>query len=257
MDASGLVSRSLLLSWDRPRYELLDQRGALLALLDEADGVEGFLPSQAGIDVRMRGGIALNMSTLGAWAYELTSEQDPSPTASALELLLRVGERLGARQCGVRLAFQHLMPWPGWQDEAVAARVAAENFLGEPDWQDFALLVDGRGPESWLYQAEFGVLGRSAVPERLSRRIGRVGRNAGAPQPDLEEEILAAHYPAVATFVDSSWFGTRLEFTLAAVEEEVAKLESEAQRLAQRCHDRVHVSLPKRADTLDTTEGMR
>ncbi len=236
MDASQLASRSLLLRWQRPRYALLDQRGSLLELLDEDDKVDAYATAEGSVDVRMRGGIALHVNTLGAWAYELVVPSDRRGR-SMIDLVQAVGERLGVTDVTVTAAFQHLVPWDGETDESRASRTATASILGDPEWYDFALLVDGFSRSMWSYQAEFGVLSAADAPARLARRIGRMSDTAAPP---LEEEIVSGDYPAVATFVDSTWRRPQ-EHTLVDVDEVLSVVEEEANDLARRCHERARV----------------
>ncbi len=111
---------------------------------------------------------------------------------------------------GSVVTFQHVVPFEGEYSEVrqTAATKAIGLSLKGLRSTDFAVLFDAKvlGRDLSM-QAEFGVVSKLELPERLARVVGRM-RNVGAspdrPPPlpigqDIED------WPDVALFVDSHW----------------------------------------------------
>lgn len=187
-------TRCVYARWDRPRYELLDRRGAVLEALSDLGDIAGFRPSPDAVHVDFAGGLHLGVDLGGITGVSPSS----SPHDVYRPHVEAVAVVLGASRAAVRVALQHLVPWEGVEDPQEAQALAALRTAGLASATDCAVLVDGAVGE-WTYNAEFGVVGADEVRDRLARLRGR------APGPKINTGLDDLRPPPVSTFVDSHW----------------------------------------------------
>ncbi len=128
----------------------------------------------------------------------------------ARRVLSTVLDLLHPELAGSVVTFQHVVPIGGEYSEvrqAAAARAIGLSLEGLRS-TDFAILFDAEVREHEMsMQAEFGIVSKSELPERLARVIGRmrnVAESPGGPPPWLTGQD-DADWPDVALFVDSHW----------------------------------------------------
>lgn len=236
MGAQTLASRTVQLGWDRPRFELLDRRGAVLSALDGLDILDGFRTDGDSLAFHLAGGRSAEVDMRGMWVYELSSY----PASSNFDVLLiieRVAEVLSAERVLPSVSFQHFVAWPPDSNydaariEGVASMVEAAADLG---LYDFAMMTDGRTATGWDFQAEYGVIEASDAPLRLSRRLGRTSGQV----PALDHELFDMDFPPVGTFVDSTWNRQRQSaVSLGTARALVEQLGGEANRTVAALHN--------------------
>jgi hypothetical protein len=189
------VTRCVTAVWDRPRYELLDARGAVLAALSQVSEIAGFAPLQDKLNVNFANGrhVTVDLPQAG------TVDPVDSSFAESRPYIEAVGAALGASRALMRVSVQHLVEWTDQQDAEAAQLVAGAAAVGVPGVTDFAVLIDGRHGDDWTYQAEFGVVAAAEVPDRITRHIGR------ALGPRMKFAADESAFAPVSTFVDSNW----------------------------------------------------
>ncbi len=228
------LTRCVYARWDRPRYELLDRRGAVLEALGSLGEIEGFRPSHDAVHVDFIGGLHLGV--------ELGGITGISPTSASHDVyrphVEAVAAVLGASGAAIRVALQHLVPWEDVDDPEVAQALASQSVTGLDSTTDCAVLIDG-AVDNWTYNAEFGVVGADEVHDRLARRRGR------APGPKIDAKLDDLRPPPVSTFVDSHWKAKGLHDVMQGGTWELVSLSDE---LSAALVDSLHTHLTQQRE---------
>jgi len=242
MVTHGLVSRTLEIEWDRPRFELLDLRGAVLAVFDDLDVIDAYHAEGDALSLRLTGGRSARVTMTSMWIYELVGFQtglDDEGQPDVWAIAQRVASVLGCSRVVLRVSEQHLIAWPDGSSKAEACRRGVGNLLASArdlGLYDFATVADGRTASGWYFQTEFGVVGADEVPLRLARQLGR----STSPSPLLDEELFGLDFPEVSTFVDSKW--RRVDSELPEIDDVpqlIDQVDSDAAALVAALHDQV------------------
>ena len=189
------VTRTMTAAWDRPRYELLDARGAVIDALAKLSQIRSFSTQDDSLQVDFQDWrfMAIAMTEL------VVIDADLSPPATGWkEQVQAVASVLGAAKARVRVDLQHLLPWADQQDPKAAQRRCSQFVSGMIESTDFAILLDGED-EKFQFQAEYGIVSREEIPDRISRRRGR------STGPRIRAALEEAEFAPVSTFVDSVW----------------------------------------------------
>lgn len=232
---------TLKYDWDRTRFELLDARSAVLAMFEEYELLRSFRSPQDGLSVRLIDGRSFDVSMDRVEVYELRVGAATAPEMrSSADLAAEIGSLLGVHGVVPRASFQHVVPWDlADKDEAFRrgahAIVPDANKLGATD---FALLFDGQMGESWMYQAEAGVIDADEAPARFARRIGR--SDSSRPDSWMLGALEQIEVAEVATFVDSAWW---LSKKVPILFEEAEELLRQAESLASDVVGTLHRSI--------------
>jgi hypothetical protein len=235
------VTRCIRVQWDRPRYELLDRRGAIVGALAEVSEIRGFAPTLDVLSVRFTDGMSMLMD-LQRLSATLPSPGSPDVYRRHIEAVVSV---LGGSKGGLQLDLQHLLAWPHKQNPSEAQIDTASNLLGVASATDFAGLIDGVQNEEWTYKAEFGVVAAQEVPGRLKRTLGR------AAGPKFEAAFEDAAPAPVSTFVDAHWMLRGLaDVTSNESWESVSQVDQYSAALASELH--THMSSRRERDLGDS-----
>jgi hypothetical protein len=235
------ITRCITVKWDRPRYELLDRRGAVIAALAEVSEISGFAPTLDVLAVRFVGGTSILMNLQRMYV----TVPSPNPPDVYRRHVEAVASALGAPRGGLEVSLQHLLPWPPENDPVQAQIYSASTSTGVPSATDFAGLIDGVQDEAWTYKAEFGVVAANEVPVRLKRAVGRA---AGPKFETTFEDIATA---PVSTFVDAQWMFHRLaDVTTTECWEAVSQVDEYSAALADELH--THLSSRREGDLGDS-----
>lgn len=191
------LTRCVTARWSRPRYELLDARGSVLAALSEISPIAGFQPSHDAVFVEFVNGLQLDVG-LGAVTAISVGHADPTIYRPQIQA---VAKTLGSSKVWVDFALQHLIAWVDQEDSATAQTMAAVTVSGVETAIDCASVIDGL-ISGWQYKAEFGVVDASEIPDRVARRVGR------ASGPRIDADIANGEFSQVSTFIDSHWKAT-------------------------------------------------
>ena len=224
------VTRSITVKWDRPRYELLDRRGKLVADVNRVSEVTSFGTTDESVSLRFDRGCAAEIGLLSA-AVRIPRE---SPPVIYRPIIEAIATGLDATLAHVDVSLQHLMPWSS--DDPVKAQVnAAVRLSGIPTAIDFAFLLDGLVNTKWAYKAEFGIVSTGEVEPRLRRSGGR----ALGPQMDLAVDPDAT--APVSTFVDSHWMIQQaVDVSGDECWAEVSQVDQYAADLVTQLHTQIH-----------------
>lgn len=240
MDAIQSRSRSVVLAW-RPCAGVYDTRSALVELLDERFDVDSFRIDGGHVGVVLAGGREVVADVQGLTVYSIApAEADAERMGEIVESVTRL---LKAQPLGLVVSLQHIVPWlPEAAHTDVYENAVGALFGGlaeELHMTDFALLADGRRGSGDKFQFEFGVIDAEEAPLRMARLMGR----ASGHKPKLHEQILEASYPAVSTFVDSTWETSGGDVNVGDVASwvrvAITEAESEAAELVDRLHSRL------------------
>jgi hypothetical protein len=93
---------------------------------------------------------------------------------------------------------QFLIGWPDSDDSAKAQAQTAIATSGIKTATDCAAVIDG-SIHGWQYNAEYGVVDVSEIPQRIARTVGR------ATGPKIDVALDEVEFSQVSTFVDSRW----------------------------------------------------
>ncbi|MGS2809936.1 hypothetical protein [Nocardia sp. MW-W600-9] len=243
---------TLTCRWDRTRYELLDQRSAVLRSIDDAGLLSRFRPlGTTGLRVDFGGWGQAQIDLEGISIYAFTTDEtQPAARPSVEHVAVTIAGILGVESISVTAAFQHVVGWeisePEHEIEELTVRAqlrgSAAMIAGAADLgvTDFALLIDGAVEEGWSYQAEVGVVAEADVRPRLTRSVGR---SAAFAPLELTSETPLPTYPTIATFVDSTWTNAEPWVPLEQATDQVATASGHASRLAEKIHYTVSQSL--------------
>jgi hypothetical protein len=187
------------LRW-RPTLNFFDERYAVLRRFDSEGLLRGFLAMEGQISARL--GDPGHVVTFTPSRLEVDLLR-PDADAGRLELATKTvlealrPERLIRSSAG----FQWLLPIDKGYDEAreeAGRRVFPPK--GATRLTEWAFLLDGRHEDA-TYRMEVGVVEKGEIPDRLSRRAGRVAESEDVPTSIWPLESL----PDVAFFGDAEW----------------------------------------------------
>lgn len=226
------LTRCVIARWDRPRYELLDARGAVIGALEQIGEMSGFAPSHDGLDVWFEDGRHVSVS-FGQVTVVESVAADP---LACREIVVEVASKLKSPAVTLTVVLQHLVAWQDESDVVSATRQTASEMVGVPGATDCAILFDGDINDEWKYQAEFGVVSAAETPARLARLRGR----SVGPAIDVFSEAPSSMFPPVSTFVDSYWMMQRpLDVELDRDWNRIAAVDEHAARLVEQLHSRL------------------
>jgi hypothetical protein len=238
VSALGLETQTVTYEWDRTRFELLDLRGAVLSKFETNHVLGSFAaPSPGNLVVHLTDHRVAHISPDQMWIYEVIDDDRPWST---VEIMSEVGDLLSVNSVVVMTAFQHLVAWPDADTPAQVFRRAAGIVAGGAgvNAHDFALLIDGAVTDEWVYKAEFGIIGRDDARARLLRLVGQIARVM--PRAIPSSMFDGREFPAVSTFVDSTWQATLSSVSLPEASDLVSESTEKANTLVEALHKWVH-----------------
>ena len=204
-------SLGVYVEW-RPEPRFYDVRGAILERLEKEGLRRAYRVEEDSVGALLTAEYhELQMTDKSAVVRAATRDVDPEKAVKALSAAL--DEMKPSSITGLNVTLQHVVPLESDYD-AVRKSAAAETFAtglaGELRATDFAVLVDGkwlagRSSEPDDYHAEFGIVRRAELSDRLARWVGRIGIGMGS-DPFGGRGWNIEEAPAVALFVDSVWW---------------------------------------------------
>ena len=237
-------SRSLQLSW-APCPRVYDHRSDVVEALAELEHVDRFQMEHGGVTVVLERGheVRIGVHGLGVsiLAHRCTSGQDLELISG---IVSRTRDLLRYEAQEARFWFQHLLAWdttdsPPSEVYASATRRILPEIADELSLSDFALLSDGVSQGGREFQFECGVIDADSAAPRLARILGRT---SGVTTQQVDE-LFDLDYPAIATFVDTSWRALDVpdgdDDLMSWITVEMTQTEDESSTLAEKLHAKV------------------
>ena len=237
-------SRSLQLSW-APCPRVYDHRSDVVEALAELEHVDRFQMEDGGVTVVLERGheVRIGVHGLGVsiLAHRCTSGQDLELISG---IVSRTRDLLRYEAQEARFWFQHLLAWdttdsPPSEVYASATRRILSEIADELSLSDFALLSDGVSQGGREFQFECGVIDADSAAPRLARILGRT---SGVTTQQVDE-LFDLDYPAIATFVDTSWRALDVpdgdDDLMSWITVEMTQTEDESTTLAEKLHAKV------------------
>jgi hypothetical protein len=174
-------------------------------------------------------------------AHRCTSGQDLELISG---IVSRTRDLLRYEAQEARFWFQHLLAWdttdsPPSEVYASATRRILPEIADELSLSDFALLSDGVSQGGREFQFECGVIDADSAAPRLARILGRT---SGVTTQQVDE-LFDLDYPAIATFVDTSWRALDVpdgdDDLMSWITVEMTQTEDESSTLAEKLHAKV------------------
>lgn len=197
-------TQAVLVHWPRS-VRFYRQRFAFLERLEGEGLLTAFRTSDGGdtVEARLGGGFAHEIEVWpgGLLVRMFTRRPDRELVERAASLACELVAPEGL--LSLHIFIQYLRPIRDDYDKARAA--SAQMMLSDvgipAEVTDWAMLLDARSQKApWLtFQAEFGVVRKEEIGDRLARRAGRTG------SPVREGPWDPKQFPDVAFFVDGSW----------------------------------------------------
>ncbi len=198
---SAPVTCELRLRW-RPTVRQYGARTVVLEALEADHHLRAFRQEQEGMSAELTDDVEVRLTPAGLRLSSLAGPFRPALFESVVGLML---QHVKPERVRVDALFQHLVPLESDYDAARTDAGAALLPVVAASYRvaDFAILVDGHDGSDF-FQAEFGVVSRSEIPERLAGRQSRVQKESPSAARTRRKWNLD-EFADVSLFVESRW----------------------------------------------------